>query len=86
MSLLGLEEPDAPAERLATLLNAGSCLIAAQSEEASLSMRCGKHPQDESLFREWAQARQRVEECQEKYTDSLEKCGHRGLIVASPTM
>jgi len=74
MSYLELDQQNVPVNGFPAVLEAGSCLIAAQSEEAKLSMKCCKHPEDESLFREWALARRRVEECQQKYTDSFEQC------------
>jgi hypothetical protein len=74
---LGDELPgDNTIEHLAMeLSSAGTALVAALAEEASLSAICCKHPDDEALYLKWARARQVVEECQAGYCTCLEHCG-----------
>jgi hypothetical protein len=48
-------------------------LMAARSEEASLSMRVCRHPDDELLYLQWARARQILEQCQQEYVGCVER-------------
>jgi hypothetical protein len=47
--------------------------MVARAEEASLSIRSCQNPDDELIFSEWAQARQRLEECQNAYSLCLDR-------------
>jgi hypothetical protein len=60
----------------AELLNVGTDLIAALSEEASLAARHKRRPGDKLLALDWAQARSRVDECGERYFAMLETLGY----------
>ncbi len=65
------------------IIKAGAALVAALAEEASLSMRCCKHPDDDALLVKWAQARQRVEECRRAYSGSVEEADYPDLEIRS---
>jgi hypothetical protein len=49
-------------------------LITARSEEAGLSIKCCRHPDDELLYLQWARARQQIEELQQEYIGCLDRC------------
>ena len=56
-------------------------LITARSEEASLAIHSCKHPDDEVLYAQWAQARQRLEECQSAYVECVARAGYPDVPI-----
>lgn len=58
------------------LLKVGTQLVAALADEAALSARLRRHPADELLSLDLADARRRVDECSGVYFEVLDKLGY----------
>ena len=68
-------------EAVQKLSKSGSRLVVALSREASLSLRCRHHPDDEALSAELVSVRRSVEACQREYYDSLKEAGYPDLPI-----
>ena len=68
-------------DALNKLSKSGAHLVAALSREASLSLRCRRHPEDVALSAELVSARRKVEAYQLAYCDALKEADYPDLPI-----
>ena len=68
-------------DALNTLSKSGALLVAALCQEASLSLRCRRHPEDMALSAELVSARRKVESCQSAYCDALKEADYPDVPI-----